>query len=484
MDCKKEKIILIITGCINPNPNQGWLVLKNVDERLKQYVESIIFYIENSPFKGIVFCDNSNYVCDKITYLEDLANENGKAFEWLGFKGDDKKVVQYNNKGIGEDEIMDYVCSHSRLYAEADSFVKVTGRLTLNNINSLMNNAVHGTNYFYRDIYRGKSTKGIDTRFFIVTKTFYEENIRKCYDRVSKKTCYEEAFFQLVGNDYSLLNAYPHFIGQSSGNGRDYGKTKSVYIQILDFLCRYDLFNKYFPLFLFSLRVRNKIRRMLKRINIFGGGNFIVRKLKREVSKIQSKDIFCRTTKINNYGSGKYKKYMFGKNNKIEIGRNTRLQNTFFRIVGNCNTLIFEENCIVGPGCSFWMEGDNITIKIGRGTTFTNDVHVNAQENHSTIVLGEDCMLSNHIIIRTSDSHPIYDSATGVRLNPAKPVFIGNHVWIAPNSTIMKGAVISDGVIICSNTMVSKEIDANSLAVGTPAKIVKRNVCWTRERLF
>ena len=82
MDCKKEKIILIITGCINPNPNQGWLVLKNVDERLKQYVESIIFYIENSPFKGIVFCDNSNYVCDKITYLEDLANENGMTL-WL-----------------------------------------------------------------------------------------------------------------------------------------------------------------------------------------------------------------------------------------------------------------------------------------------------------------------------------------------------------------------------------------------------------------
>lgn len=64
----------------------------------------------------------------------------------------------------------------------------------------------------------------------------------------------------------------------------------------------------------------------------------------------------------------------------------------------------------------------------------------------------------------------MYDSATGVRLNPAKP-FIGNHVWIVLNSAIMTGAVIRDGAIIGSNTMVSKEIDANSLAVGNPAKV-------------
>lgn len=47
MNCENEKIILIITGCINPNPYQGYLVLKNVNKRLKQYIESITFYIEN-----------------------------------------------------------------------------------------------------------------------------------------------------------------------------------------------------------------------------------------------------------------------------------------------------------------------------------------------------------------------------------------------------------------------------------------------------
>lgn len=266
MDCKSEKIILIITGCINPNPNQDWLVLKNVDKRLKQYIESIFFYIERSPFNKIVFCDNSNYAYND-TYLKSLASKKGKIFEWLRFKGNDKEVVYYNNKGIGEDEIMDYVCRYSKLYSEADSFAKVTGRLLIDNIDELMNNAVCGKNYFYRDIYRGKSTKGLDTRFFIVSKEFYEGNIRRCYDRVSKKICYEEVFSQLVDNNYSLLNAYPHFIGQSSGNGRDYGKTKSVYIQILDFLCKYNLYNRYFPLLLFLLRIKNKLHKLLISVN-------------------------------------------------------------------------------------------------------------------------------------------------------------------------------------------------------------------------
>lgn len=93
-------------------------------------------------------------------------------------------------------------------------------------------------------------------------------------------------------------------------------------------------------------------------------------------------------------------------------------------------------------------------------------------------------MFSNHIIVRTSDSHPIYDMATGNRINPAKDIYIGDHVWIAPDTKIMKGAVIGNGSIIGSNSMVSKEIPANSLAVGMPAKVVKQDIKWTREDII
>ena len=92
-------------------------------------------------------------------------------------------------------------------------------------------------------------------------------------------------------------------------------------------------------------------------------------------------------------------------------------------------------------------------------------------------------MLSNTIIIRTSDSHPIYNNE-GVRINPAKSIHIGDHVWIAPNSKIMKGVTIGDGCIIGSDTMVTKDLSNNVLAVGYPAKIVKTDVRWTRDNLF
>ena len=130
------------------------------------------------------------------------------------------------------------------------------------------------------------------------------------------------------------------------------------------------------------------------------------------------------------------------------------------------------------------MEGNNITITIGSGTTFTLLCHFNAQENGARIDVGEDCMFSNKIIVRTSDSHPIYDMSSGKRINSPKPVVIGKHVWIAPDSKIMKGAIIGDGCIIGSNTMVSKHIPENSLAVGMPAKVVKEGIKWTREDII
>lgn len=186
---------------------------------------------------------------------------------------------------------------------------------------------------------------------------------------------------------------------------------------------------------------------------------------------------------VENQGIIKIKRFVKGENNKIIVGENTHLNETTFRIVGNNNKIEFGKNVRIGSECSFWAEGDNINIYIGDCTTFTKAVHVNAQENNSEIYIGKDCMLSNTIIIRTSDSHPIYNNE-GRRINPAKSIHIGDHVWIAPNSKIMKGVTIGDGCIIGSDTMVTKDLSNNVLAVGHPAKIVKTDVRWTRESLF
>jgi acetyltransferase-like isoleucine patch superfamily enzyme len=189
--------------------------------------------------------------------------------------------------------------------------------------------------------------------------------------------------------------------------------------------------------------------------------------------------------KLENYGRARLVKDIKGQDNRIEINKGCKLYDTMIRIRGDKNIIVFEEDCIVGKGCSFWMEGDNISIIIGRGTTFTRDVHFCTQENGMSIKVGQDCMFSNNIIVRTSDSHPIYDVESGKRINAPAKVVIGNHVWIAPNAKIMKGSEIDDNSIIGSDTMViSGKIDSNTLAVGHPAKVVKTNIRWTREALW
>ena len=138
----------------------------------------------------------------------------------------------------------------------------------------------------------------------------------------------------------------------------------------------------------------------------------------------------------------------------------------------------------MGPYCSFWMEGNNITVIIGDYTTFTHTVHFCVQEDNMRVDVGSDCMFSNHVTIRTSDAHPIYDTM-GNRTNLPQPVAIGEHVWVAPDSKILKGANIGDGAVIGSDTMVTNQvIPPFSLAVGHPARVVKHDIRWTRESLF
>lgn len=165
-------------------------------------------------------------------------------------------------------------------------------------------------------------------------------------------------------------------------------------------------------------------------------------------------------------------------------GENTLFYKTEIRISGNNNQIVFGNNCYVGPDCSFWIEGNDCSIFIGNNTTFTMKVHFCVQEDNMSITIGDDCMFANTITVRTSDSHPIYDIKTKKRLNFPSPVVIGDHVWIAPGSLILKGTNIGTGSIIGSNSVVTHDIPEYSLAVGAPSKIVKENINWTREHLF
>lgn len=171
-----------------------------------------------------------------------------------------------------------------------------------------------------------------------------------------------------------------------------------------------------------------------------------------------------------------------GINNRIVIGKNSILVDPVFKFYGNNHQLIIGDFTRL-KNTEFWFEDSNCEIRIGNNTS-VEMAHLAVTEPGSRILMGEDCMLANNIQVRTGDSHSILDAATGVRINYAENVVVGNHVWIGENVTVLKGVRIGDNSIIATGAIVSKSVGPGSLAVGIPAKVIKENISWKRERIY
>src|SRR5690606_5449604 len=79
--------------------------------------------------------------------------------------------------------------------------------------------------------------------------------------------------------------------------------------------------------------------------------------------------------------------------------------------------------------------------------------------------------------------HPIFDVTSGKRVNPAKSIVVGNHVWLAREAVVLGGASIGDGSVIGYRSLVTRKIPNNCIAVGTPAVVSTRNIAWERPHL-
>lgn len=92
--------------------------------------------------------------------------------------------------------------------------------------------------------------------------------------------------------------------------------------------------------------------------------------------------------------------------------------------------------------------------------------------------VGDNCLFSYDVTLRSTDAHSIFDKDMNL-INRASNFYIGNHVWIGHHVEILKNACILDGTIIgaCS-LVVKKQKETNVILVGVPAKVLKRDVTW------
>lgn len=92
--------------------------------------------------------------------------------------------------------------------------------------------------------------------------------------------------------------------------------------------------------------------------------------------------------------------------------------------------------------------------------------------DEALVTIGDDCFIGPNVSIYTA-CHSTDPVARNTRQEWAKPVIIGNNVWIGGSVTILPGVSIGDNVSIGAGSVVVNDIPSNSVAVGNPCKVIK-----------
>ena len=92
-------------------------------------------------------------------------------------------------------------------------------------------------------------------------------------------------------------------------------------------------------------------------------------------------------------------------------------------------------------------------------------------------------MFAGGVELRTDDAHAIYDVRSGERINVSKTIVIGEHVWIAKHAVVMGGVSIGDGTVVGYRSLVTSDLPNNCVAVGSPARVVRRDIAWERPQV-
>ena len=137
----------------------------------------------------------------------------------------------------------------------------------------------------------------------------------------------------------------------------------------------------------------------------------------------------------------------------------------------------------VADGASLVINGDVDVFSdckiacLGKGQLVLNGGFVNERSqilSYSLIEIGSDCAIGCDVIIRDYDFHKLDMDSYEV----SKPIHIGNHVWIGQRAMILKGVSVGDGAVVAAGAIVTRDVPANCLVAGVPAKVIREHVNW------
>lgn len=149
------------------------------------------------------------------------------------------------------------------------------------------------------------------------------------------------------------------------------------------------------------------------------------------------------------------------KYNNLKPSRLNKRKETIEKILGDIKgEFIIEQPFICDYGYN---------IKIGN----------NFYANHNLVILdankvefGDNVFIAPNCGFYTA-THPTNAEERNKGLEYAKPIKIGNNVWIGGNVVVLPGVTIRDNTVIGAGSIVTRDIPSNVIAVGNPCKVIK-----------
>ena len=140
-----------------------------------------------------------------------------------------------------------------------------------------------------------------------------------------------------------------------------------------------------------------------------------------------------------------------------------------------------------GRGANLWITAP-FYVDYGNNIYFGNNCEVNMNctfLDDNRIVIGDNALIAPNVQIYTA-FHP---TNAAERFGPQKedgsfsffktqtaPAIIGNNVWIGGGAILLPGVHIGDNVVIGAGSVVTKDIPSNTVACGSPCRVVRENV--------
>ncbi|WP_434042735.1 sugar O-acetyltransferase [Sorangium cellulosum] len=88
------------------------------------------------------------------------------------------------------------------------------------------------------------------------------------------------------------------------------------------------------------------------------------------------------------------------------------------------------------------------------------------------ITLGDDVQIGPNVQLLTP-THPVEPEPRRQKWEAAKPIKIGNNVWLGGGAIVLPGVTIGDNTVVGAGSVVTRDLPANVIAVGNPARVIR-----------